>query len=258
VYLYSSCQRRGDVAIRIEGLLNRGDTLWRNTHGAENSRNFPSRTRDQTFSIGVGLPPLHFGVFFMPHTPWQPNAILKVRPPPSSHPLPPSFPAHSQVLRAILENPADSTRLSLLYAARTPEDLLLFQEMNVWAERDDRFQVRPSLFSSLPPSRPLYLPPSCAPTSVTFFPTTITIPSSLPPSLPSSFPPSQVPYTVDVPPSSWPYSSGFITAEMLRKHLPTPSPHLGVLICGPPPMVTRAVKPNLLELGFTEEQFFEF
>lgn len=47
-----------------------------------------------------------------------------------------------QVLRAVLENPSDDTRFSLIYAARVPEDLLLRKELDEWAEHHEQFTVR--------------------------------------------------------------------------------------------------------------------
>ncbi|GAB5033102.1 nitrate reductase [Nannochloropsis oceanica] len=112
-----------------------------------------------------------------------------------------------QVLRAVLENPCDTTRFSLIYAARVPEDLLLREELDAWAEQYEQFTVH---------------------------------------------------YTVDVPPPDWPYSVGFLTAEMLAANFPEATKDMGALICGPPPMVNFAVKPNLEKLGYTEDQFFIF
>lgn len=65
-------------------------------------------------------------------------------------------------------------------------------------------------------------------------------------------------YTVDLPPADWPYNVGFITADMLSSRFPEASKEVGVLACGPPPMVNFAVKANLLKLGYVEDQFFIF
>lgn len=46
------------------------------------------------------------------------------------------------MLRAVLENPSDDTRFSLIYAARTPEDLILREELDAWAEQHEQFEVR--------------------------------------------------------------------------------------------------------------------
>jgi cytochrome-b5 reductase len=72
----------------------------------------------------------------------------------------------------------------------------------------------------------------------------------------------QLHYTLDRPPEdgSWKYSTGFITKEMLQKHmLFNGSPkNTQVFMCGPPPMIKFACVPNLTELGFTEEDMFAF
>lgn len=61
------------------------------------------------------------------------------------------------------------------------------------------------------------------------------------------------------PPSGrdWRGSSGFITKEILKQHLPAPGPRTLVLRCGPGPM-NRAVAAALEELGYTKEMTFEF
>lgn len=65
-------------------------------------------------------------------------------------------------------------------------------------------------------------------------------------------------YTVDRPPLGWKYSSGFIDAEMINAHLPSPGEGTVVLMCGPPPMIKFACKPNLEKLGFEKSAFIEF
>lgn len=60
-------------------------------------------------------------------------------------------------------------------------------------------------------------------------------------------------YTLDLPPPSWRFSSGFITKDMIEKHLPPPGPETLVLCCGPPPMVENACIKNLLALGHDKQ-----
>ena len=57
-------------------------------------------------------------------------------------------------------------------------------------------------------------------------------------------------YTLDRPADDWQYSRGFITAEMIAAHLPAPADDTLVLMCGPPPMLKFACKPNLAKLGY--------
>eukprot|EP00574_Skeletonema_japonicum_P000393 CAMPEP_0201741546 /NCGR_PEP_ID=MMETSP0593-20130828/46869_1 /ASSEMBLY_ACC=CAM_ASM_000672 /TAXON_ID=267983 /ORGANISM="Skeletonema japonicum, Strain CCMP2506" /LENGTH=291 /DNA_ID=CAMNT_0048235885 /DNA_START=14 /DNA_END=886 /DNA_ORIENTATION=+ len=49
-------------------------------------------------------------------------------------------------------------------------------------------------------------------------------------------------YTVDRPSEDWKYSTGFITKEMIEKHLPAASSDgsTQILMCGPPPMIKFA------------------
>ena len=66
-------------------------------------------------------------------------------------------------------------------------------------------------------------------------------------------------YTLDRPPASgWAYSTGFITPDMVAKHLPAPGPDTLVLLCGPPPMLEFACKPALAQLGFEKSLVWEF
>ena len=59
-------------------------------------------------------------------------------------------------------------------------------------------------------------------------------------------------YTVDRAPDGWRYDVGFISEQMLRAHLPPPGEHTCIFMCGPPPMLDRACKPNLAKLGHAE------
>uniref|UniRef100_A0A0B7B258 NADH-cytochrome b5 reductase n=1 Tax=Arion vulgaris TaxID=1028688 RepID=A0A0B7B258_9EUPU len=65
-------------------------------------------------------------------------------------------------------------------------------------------------------------------------------------------------YTLDRPESGWKYSSGFINDEVIKNHLPPPSPDSVVLMCGPPPMINFACIPNLEKLGYKPESRFSF
>ena len=63
-------------------------------------------------------------------------------------------------------------------------------------------------------------------------------------------------YTVDAASKKkeWKYDIGFITKEMIEKHLPTPAKsgdRFQILVCGPPPMMKFAVNPAFekLEIG---------
>ena len=66
-------------------------------------------------------------------------------------------------------------------------------------------------------------------------------------------------YTVDRPPEGWKYSSGFIDEAMCREHLPLPSEETFIFMCGPPPMIKFACRPNLQEkIGHKEAHVLAF
>ena len=104
-----------------------------------------------------------------------------------------------QILTAILRNPDDKTKVSLLYANVTENDILLKAELDKWQEdHPDRFQVH---------------------------------------------------YILNEAPENWEGSVGFVTGELIEKHLPGPAPNLTLLLCGPPPMIS-AMKRTAVGLGF--------
>lgn len=65
-------------------------------------------------------------------------------------------------------------------------------------------------------------------------------------------------YTLDRPEAGWKYSSGFINEEMLKANMPPADGESVILMCGPPPMINFACKPNLEKLGFTADDMFSF
>lgn len=65
-------------------------------------------------------------------------------------------------------------------------------------------------------------------------------------------------YTLDRPEEGWTYSQGFINAEMIKGHLPSPSPDTLILMCGPPPMIKFACQPALKELHYDEKMQFAY
>mmetsp|Transcript_3767 Transcript_3767/g.4425 ORF Transcript_3767/g.4425 Transcript_3767/m.4425 type:complete len:316 (+) Transcript_3767:239-1186(+) len=113
-----------------------------------------------------------------------------------------------QVINAALKNENDSTELSLLFANKSKEDILLRDKLDMLAQQHPkRFRVH---------------------------------------------------YTLDNPPVGWQYSKGFISAEMIQENLPPPTNDTVVLLCGPPPMIKFACKPNLEKLGFSKTHVREF
>ncbi|XP_019332630.1 NADH-cytochrome b5 reductase 2 isoform X2 [Alligator mississippiensis] len=64
-------------------------------------------------------------------------------------------------------------------------------------------------------------------------------------------------YTLDRPPQDWKYSSGFITADMIKAH-PPPGNDSIILMCGPPPMIQFACQPSLDKLGYSKNNIFAY
>jgi len=65
-------------------------------------------------------------------------------------------------------------------------------------------------------------------------------------------------YTVDRAPPDWKYSVGFIDEAMCRDRLPAPSDTTYIFMCGPPPMLKFACRPNLDKLGHAEARVLSF
>ncbi|XP_060074044.1 NADH-cytochrome b5 reductase 3-like isoform X2 [Ylistrum balloti] len=65
-------------------------------------------------------------------------------------------------------------------------------------------------------------------------------------------------YTLDRPEDGWTYSKGFVSADMIRDHLPGPEEGTMILMCGPPPMINFACIPNLENLGYPPEMRFAY
>merc|ERR1712216_1094444 len=66
-------------------------------------------------------------------------------------------------------------------------------------------------------------------------------------------------YTVDRPPAKgWRYDTGFVTAEMIKKHMPPPGKDTQILLGGPPPMIKFAIMPAFEQLGYTKDMFIQW
>ncbi|KAK3179404.1 hypothetical protein K4F52_009149 [Lecanicillium sp. MT-2017a] len=61
-------------------------------------------------------------------------------------------------------------------------------------------------------------------------------------------------YVLAEPPKDWTGLKGFVTKAMMDEHLFPPADDSIVLVCGPPPMIKKAVLPGLTELGFVEDE----
>ena len=67
-------------------------------------------------------------------------------------------------------------------------------------------------------------------------------------------------FTVDVAPpaeAKWTEGVGFMTKQMIQKHMPAPGPDTLILFCGPKPF-NKMLKTVLPELGYTEDMMFKF
>ena len=64
-------------------------------------------------------------------------------------------------------------------------------------------------------------------------------------------------YVLNSPPLGWTGSVGFVTPDILKKHMPAPGPGVLVARCGPPPM-NKAVAAALEGLGYEKNMTFEF
>lgn len=65
-------------------------------------------------------------------------------------------------------------------------------------------------------------------------------------------------YTLDSSSEAWSYSTGYISADMIKKHMFPPSPDTIVLMCGPPPMINFACTPNLDKVGYDTKLRFAY
>ena len=64
-------------------------------------------------------------------------------------------------------------------------------------------------------------------------------------------------YTLDRPDDDWTYSTGFVDADMISKHLPAASKDTLILMCGPP-MMMKFVEKHLDNLDYSSSQYFQF
>ncbi|XP_057551458.1 NADH-cytochrome b5 reductase 2 [Hippopotamus amphibius kiboko] len=113
-----------------------------------------------------------------------------------------------QLIRCITKKPSDKTRMSLIFANQTEEDILVRKELEEVA------RTHPNQFHLW--------------------------------------------YTLDRPPVGWKYSSGFITKDMIKEHLPPPGRFTLILVCGPLSLIQMAAHPHLEKLGYTKDMIFTY
>ncbi|KAF9596254.1 hypothetical protein IFM89_008417 [Coptis chinensis] len=135
-----------------------------------------------------------------------------------------------QVARAILENPKDNTKVHLIYANVTYEDILLKEELDSLASNyPDRFKVYYVL------------------NQITAIYNCVTAVDSH----------MNLAFIFSQPPEEWNGGVGFVSKEMIQAHLPAPASDIRVLRCGPPPM-NKAMAGHLDALEYTSEMQFQF
>ncbi|KAI8929585.1 hypothetical protein BC831DRAFT_443298 [Entophlyctis helioformis] len=172
-----------------------------------------------------------------------------------------------QLMRRILENPADTTTISLVYANRSPRDILLKSRIDELVQlHPGRVHVSyfvdengPAPISSREKAAAAKAANSVFAATVAAAPSTNDAGSAKSAAAPAAAPASTVP--VD-------YRVGFIGKEHLAKALPGPASagHHSVIVCGPPGMLAAIAGPKagddrpgplggmLKDLGFTEQQ----
>lgn len=131
-----------------------------------------------------------------------------------------------QLIRAVLGDPHDTTKLSLLFANQTEEDILLRDELEDFR---DQHPKRFSLWYTIDRAGPRNT------SGYTW--------RALSPSLHRS---------------EWQYSQGFVNETIISEHLFPPSDETMVFMCGPPPMINFACVPSLDKLGFNPKLRFSY
>ncbi len=207
---------------------------------------------------------------------WPPTAPMKTH-----------LAAAAQVFKAVLKDADDRTELALLYANQTPDDILLFDELQALAA-DPRLRVhytgarprRASLlpFTGGPPTAHAATPSDMCRLNVAWEVAEWQAKSQAlspaaaagrPSGAPALAPPlARTPRNgacararaVDRVPEGveWAYSTGFVSEAMVREHLfPAAGGALAVM-CGPPPMIKFACLPNLAKAGYPKDLCVSF
>lgn len=96
-----------------------------------------------------------------------------------------------QIIRAIVKNPEDKTKVNFIFANVNEEDILLKAELDLLSKKHPQFKVY---------------------------------------------------YVLNNAPEGWTGGVGFVSADMIKEHIPKPSSTMKLLLCGPPPMVSAMTK----------------
>lgn len=131
--------------------------------------------------------------------------------------------------------------LKMFCVLQTEQDILVREELEEMAEKSDNF----SLWYTLDrPTEGRCLHCCIYSNSCTAHPPFLLLPPLL--------------LLLPLPDTGWKYSSGFISAEMISDHLPSPAATTQILMCGPPPMIKYACLPNLEKLGYSKDMYVPF
>jgi NAD(P)H-flavin reductase len=65
-------------------------------------------------------------------------------------------------------------------------------------------------------------------------------------------------FTVDKEEEGWTGVTGHVSKEMISATCPAPSEDTLMLTCGPPVMCRKVLLPMLLEMGYNEDNIFDF
>lgn len=114
-----------------------------------------------------------------------------------------------QLIQDICKHPEDETKVQLLFANQSENDILLREELETLkANHPGKLDVWFTIDKSVEPD--------------------------------------------------WQYGVGFVSEDLIAKHLPPPGEGTFILMCGPPPMINFACNPNLDKLGYTKEMRFVY
>ncbi|KAG5460664.1 MAG: hypothetical protein BJ554DRAFT_7254 [Olpidium bornovanus] len=137
-----------------------------------------------------------------------------------------------QVIKKILNNPDDKTKVSLLFANQEGRDILLKSEVRVGIVRvcpgPRKYLTFPCRWASWTPSQrstPTGSSESTANRSACLFPPVLHF--------------TQVQYTLDRPPSGWKGETGFVSENMVEKYMPGKDEDAIIFVCGPAAMVAH-------------------
>lgn len=123
-----------------------------------------------------------------------------------------------QIIRSVVGNPQDTTKISLLYGNYLEDDILCKEELLYYSST--RKNIKTYITLNEPP-------------------------------------PQWSMGTGFITGNFMRKSHDLIAEEMIREHLPAPAPDIKVIMCGPPPMI-KAMMPLLKNVGYTDEMIYSF